>query len=234
MGFDAESALHHDHRGDEALAVEFLASLAGAGPVLELAIGTGRIALPLAARGLQVDGIDIAPAMVDRLRSKPGGDQLRVELGNFAEVPFDGPYSLVFVVWNTLFNLESQDEQIRCFENVARCLGEGGCFVVEAFVPSFLYRMQDDQRVVAESVETDSVRIGVLQHDPSTQTLAQSHVSLSEAGVRLTPVAQRYAWPHEIDLMARLAGLRLDARYADWQRRPFGATSESHVSVYRR
>lgn len=233
-GFDEAAAKRHDHRGDEAEAVAFLAKHAGQGPALELAIGTGRIALPLAARGIRVDGIDISPAMVARLRAKPGGDQLSVDIGDFADVSVKGRYPLIFLLWNTLFNLLSQDDQVRCFENVEAHLSEGGAFVVEAFVPSFLHRLHDDQEVKAESVEVDEVRIGVLRHDAATQTLEQNHVSLSPAGIRLSPVAQRYAWPSELDLMARIAGLRLDARFAGWNEEAFGSRSEMHVSVYRR
>lgn len=232
LSFDEESAKRHDERGDEASAVAFLAKLAGSGPVLELAIGTGRLALPLAARGVRVDGIDISPAMVDRLRSKPGGDRLSVEIGDFADVAVPGRYSLIFVAWNSLLNLLTQDAQVRCFENVAAHLEEGGSFVVEAFSPAFLYRLPGDQQVSAETIEVDRVRIGVLTHDPATQSLEQSHVSLSEARVRLTPVVQRYAWPSEIDLMARIAGLRRKDRFGDWDEGPFGSSSEMHVSVY--
>ena len=230
--FDEESAKRHDQRGDEAAAVAFLEGLAGQGPALELAIGTGRIALPLAARGIRVDGIDLSPAMVERLRSKPGGDQLDVNIGDFADVAVQGRYPLIFVVWNTLFNLLTQEDQLRCFENVAAHLTADGSFVVEAYVPSFLHRLRDDQSVEAETIEVDEVRIGVLRHDAATQTLEQSHVSLSESGIRLTPVVQRYAWPSELDLMARLAGLRLKDRWGGWNREPFDTRSSLHVSVY--
>ncbi len=233
-GFDAASALRHDERGDEVAAVEFLAARAGEGPVLELAIGTGRIALPLAARGLRVDGIDISPAMVDRLREKPGGDALDVRIGDFADVDVDGRYPLIFVVWNSFFNLLGQEEQVRCFANVAAHLAEGGLFVIEAFVPSFLHRLSGGQEVSVESLELDEVRIGALRHDAATQTLAQSHVSISETGIRLEPVAQRYAWPSELDLMARLAGLGLAERWGSWEGGPYQSSSELHVSVYGR
>ncbi|MGH0035702.1 MAG: class I SAM-dependent DNA methyltransferase [Myxococcota bacterium] len=232
--FDAESARRHDHRGDESEAVAFLAELAGPGPALELAIGTGRIALPLAARGVRVDGIDLSPAMLERLRSKPGGDALSVHLGNFADVDVPGHYALIFVVWNTLFNLLTQEEQIRCFQNVAAHLTPDGAFVVEAYVPSFLHALRDQQRVDVEAIEVDEVRVGVMRHDAARQSIEQSHVSLSGAGIRLTPVVQRYAWPSELDLMARLAGLQLRERSADWTREPFTSDSRAHVSVYGR
>lgn len=234
MSFDADSAEKHDQRGDEDAAVAFLAEHAKQGPALELAIGTGRLALPLAERGIQVDGIDIAPAMIERLRSKPGGDRLDVVLGDFADVDVPGSYPLVFLVWNTIFNLLSQDEQVRCFRNVAEHLTPEGCFVIEAYTPGFLFRLADDQQVAMEALEVDRVQIGVLRHDAATQILEQSHVSLSSSGVRLTPVVQRYAWPAELDLMARLAGLRLLRRYEDWEKKPFGPASQAHVSVYGR
>jgi SAM-dependent methyltransferase len=236
MSFGADVAtMYRDvQRGDEVAAVAFLAQLAGPGPALELAIGTGRIALPLAAHGLRVDGIDLSPAMVAQLRTKPGGDQLAVTIGDFAEVPVAGTYRLIFVVWNTLFNLLTQDEQVRCFVNVAAHLTADGVFVVEAFVPAFLYRLRDNQYVDAEAIAVDEVRLDVLRHDAATQRLEESHVSLSRAGIRLNPVVQRYAWPSELDLMARLAGLHLKGRWGGWGREPFTASSSAHVSVYGR
>ncbi len=221
-------------RGDEIAAVAFLEQLAGPGPALELGIGTGRIALPLTARGIRVDGIDLSPAMVDQLRAKPGGDQLSVTIGDFADVPVPGTYRLIFVVFNTLFNLLTQEDQVRCFENVAAHLIDDGSFVVEALVPAFLYRLRNDQYVDAEAIQVNEVRLDVLRHHPATQMLEESHVSLSRAGVRLNPVVQRYAWPSELDLMARIAGLRLKNRWGGWDREPFNSSSIAHVSVYGR
>ncbi len=235
--FDQTAAERYDavhQRGDEVAAVELLAGLAAGGPALELAIGTGRIALPLAARGISVDGIDLSPAMVAELRAKPGGDQIPVTIGDFADVPVPGTYRLVFVVFNTLFNLLTQDDQVRCFENVAAHLTDDGTFVVEAFVPSYLHRLRDHQYVDAEAVGVDVVRLDVGRHDPVAQVLDESHVSLSPAGVRLDPIVTRYAWPSELDLMARLAGLRLKERWGGWSREPFDAASRLHVSVYGR
>jgi len=222
-------------RGDEAAAVAFLAEQAGGGPALELAIGTGRIALPLAARGIRVDGIDLSPEMIARLRAKPGGAALAVALGDFADVAVEGRYRLIFVVFNTLFNLLTQDDQVRCFENVARHLTPDGRFVVEAIVPSFLHRLRDDQYVEAEAIEVDRVTLDVGRHDPVAQRLDESHVVLSpDGGVQLFPVVQRYAWPSELDLMARLAGLRLLERWESWQRAPMTAASGNCISVYGR
>ena len=234
FGEDVAQTYRDVQRGDEVAAVAFLEHLAGPGPALELAIGTGRIALPLAARGIRVDGVDISPAMVDQLRAKPGGDQLSVTIGDFADVPVPGTYRLIFVVWNTLFNLLTQDDQVRCFENVAAHLAADGSFVVEALVPAFLYRLRNNQHVDAEAIEVDEVRLDVLRHDAAMQMLEESHVSLSQAGVRLHPVVQRYAWPSELDLMARIAGLRLKGRFGGWEREPFTSSSSAHVSVYGR
>jgi hypothetical protein len=236
MSFDEEVAERDRdfRRGDETAAVTFLAQLAGPGPALELGIGTGRIALPLAARGIRVDGIDLSPAMVDQLRTKPGGDRLSVTMGDLAAVPVAGTYRLIYVVFNTLFNVLTQEAQVRCFENVAAHLADDGAFVVEAFVPAFLYRLRNNQYVDTEAVEVDEVRLDLLRHDPATQMIEESHVSLSPAGVRLNPVVQRYAWPSELDLMARIAGLRLKGRWGGWDRGPFDARSSVHVSVYGR
>jgi SAM-dependent methyltransferase len=221
-------------RSDRAAAVTFLEKLSGRGPALELAIGTGWIALPLAARGIRVDGVDISPAMVDRLRAKKCGDQISVTIGDFADVPVPGTYRLIFVVANTLFNLLTQDDQVRCFENVAAHLTDDGSFVIEVFHPGYLYRLRDHQYVDAEAVEIDEVRLDVARHDPVKQLLEESHVSLSSEGVRLNPIVTRYAWPSELDLMARIAGLRLKERWGGWDREPFTSTSSNCVSVYGR
>ncbi|HEY7628948.1 MAG TPA: class I SAM-dependent methyltransferase [Ilumatobacteraceae bacterium] len=235
--FGAAAAEAYDaglRRTDTAATVEFLAALAGDGRALELAVGTGRIALPLAGRGIPVDGIDLSPEMVAQLRAKPGGDAIAVTIGDFADVPVEGEYRLIYLVFNTLFNLLSQDDQIRCFEQVAAHLTDDGSFVVEAFVPTFLTRLRDDQYVDAEMIAVDEVRFDVGRHDPVTQTLEESHVVLTAEGVRLFPIVCRYAWPSELDLMARLAGLRLKERWGGWCGEPFEATSRDHVSVYGR
>ena len=219
-------------RGDEDDTVAFLEGLAGEGAALELAIGTGRIGLPLAARAVQVDGIEISQPMVDRLRAKPGGNEISVTIGDFADVAVSGSFRLIFVVFNTFFNLLHQNDQVRCFENVAAHLDDDGAFVIETFVPSFLYRLRDDQYVDAETIEVDEVRLDVGRHDPVAQLLDESHVSLTNAGVRVTPIVARYAWPSELDLMARIAGLQLQERWAGWNNEPFTSASERHVSVY--
>jgi len=236
MSFGEDVAEEYDDvpRGDEIAAVAFLERLAGRGPALELAVGTGRIALPLAARGIRVDGVDISPAMVAQLRAKPGGDQISVTIGDFADVPVPGTYRLIFVVFNTMFNLLTQEDQVRCFENVAAHLTDDGSFVIEAGVPNFLYRLRNDQYVDAEAIGVGEVRLDVARHDPVKQLLEESHVSLSREGVRLNPIVTRYAWPSELDLMARIAGLRLKERWGGWNREPFTSTSSNCVSVYGR
>jgi SAM-dependent methyltransferase len=235
--FGQDTAEHYDSahvRGDEAATVEFLARLAGDGPALELAIGTGRIALPLAAKGLRVDGIDLSEPMIAQLRRNPGGEDLSLTLGDFADVAVDGSYRLVYLVYNTLFNLLTQDDQVRCFENVASHLDEGGAFVVEAFVPGYLHRLRDDQYVDAEHIGVGHVVLDIGRHDPVAQILDESHVLLSPEGTRVAPIVCRYAWPSELDLMARIAGLRLAERWGGWERQPFTAASRNCVSVYRR
>lgn len=237
MSFDAENAAVYDVvsiRGDEDDATSLLTALAGDGAALELAIGTGRIALPLVARGVRVEGIDISPDMVAQLRAKPGGAEIPVTIGDFADVAVVGSYRLIYVVYNTLFNLLTQNDQVRCFENVAAHLEDGGSFVVEAFVPSYLHRLRDNQYVDAEAVGVRSVRLDVGRHDPVTQTLDESHVTLSATGITVNPIVCRYAWPAELDLMARIAGLTLQQRWGGWNNELFTAASPLHVSVYSR
>jgi SAM-dependent methyltransferase len=219
------------YAGHEVAAVETLKQLAAGSPALELGIGTGRIALPLRQAGVEVHGIDISPAMVARLRAKPGGEAIPVTLGNFAEVGVDGQFSLIYVLFNTLFQLLTQDEQVRCFENAARHLAPGGAFVVEAFVPD-LSRFTGRQAVRAIAVSGAEVRFEASSHDPVAQQVTTQHAVLTEQGVRLYPVKVRYAWPAELDLMARLAGLRLKHRWGNWAQSDFTADSGKHVSVY--
>ena len=235
MSFEEDIAEIYDDelRGDESATVAFLEQLAGEGPALELAIGTGRIALPLAARGVRVDGIDISAAMVARLREKPGGDELSVTMGDFAEGPATGTYRLIYLVYNTFHNLLTQEDQVRCFQNVAAHITDDGSFVLEAGVPNFLHRLEGDQYVHAESVEVDEVWFDVGRHDPVTQRHDETHVRLTNGGLRLFPIVQRYTWPSELDLMARLAGLRLKERWDGWNREPFTSTGNV-VSVYGR
>jgi SAM-dependent methyltransferase len=211
--------------------VDLLADLAAGGSVLELAIGTGRVALPLAARGLAVSGIEASAEMIAKLKNKPGGHTIPVVLGDMADVAVDGQFDLVFLVFNTLFNLSTQDEQVRCFQNVARRLTPRGVFVVEAFVPEVAHFV-DRQRVRTVGVTFKSAYLEASVHDPVTQVINYQYITLSEAGMRLTPLPMRYAWPAEIDLMARLAGLQLRERWGGWDRASFTAASTKHVSMY--
>jgi SAM-dependent methyltransferase len=235
MSFDEEAASKYDQntqRGDEAEAVAFLQALARGGPAMELAIGTGRIALPLAAAGVEVEGIDISPAMIARLRAKQGGEKLKVVTGNFADLSVEGSYRLIYVVFNTFFNLVTQEEQVRCFVNVARHLSADGLFVIEGGTPAGLYRLRNYQYVDAEAIETDHLKLDVARYDPLSQLLVETHVTLSPAGIQLNPIVTRYAWPAELDLMARIAGLRLRERWGTWSRAPFKVESENCISVY--
>ncbi|ODB79247.1 MULTISPECIES: class I SAM-dependent methyltransferase [Micromonospora] len=218
---------------DPAPAVDFLAPLAEGGPVLELAVGTGRVALPLAARGLTVEGVEASPEMVAHLRAKPGGADLPVTIGDMADVPVAGPYRLVFLVFNTLFNLVSEERQAACFRNVARVLAPGGAFVIETFVPDPADFDRDEQVQVREVTE-DSATIRVHRYDRAAQTFVRQTVTFDASGVHLKPFAMRYAWPEQVDELAERAGLRLTERYADWDRSPYDADSRSHISVYRR
>ena len=213
-------------------ALDLLAELAGPGPVLELAVGTGRIALPLAGRGIEVHGIDASEAMVAKLRAKPGGEAIPVTIGNFADVGVEGSYSLVYLVFNTLFALDSQDEQVRCFENVEAHLTDGGVFVIDAFVPDPA-RFRDG-RTTASLVELDQVQLDVTLVDEKEQRSESAHVVLTPHGIRLYPVRVRWAYPPELDLMARIAGMRLRDRWQSWGKEPFTARSKHHVSVYER
>lgn len=194
----------------------------------------GRIALPLATRGLVADGVELSPAMVAQLRRKAGGDRIAATVGDFADVPVSTSYRLIFVVFNTFFNLLTQDDQVRCFENVAKHLADDGVFVVEAEVPSLYVGLEGGQNVNAGRIEVDEVRLDVARYDAVTTTLEESHVVLTRDGVRLFPIVIRYAWPTELDPMARIAGLRLVDGWSGWQRGPFTAASTRHVSLYGR
>jgi SAM-dependent methyltransferase len=218
---------------DTEAAVAFLAERAGSGPVLELAIGTGRIALPLAERGHDVRGIDASEAMVGQLRSKPGGASIPVSFGDFADVAVEGRYTLIYVVFNTLFALQTQEEQVRCFENAAARLTDDGAFVVEAFVPD-LTRFDRDQRVQVDRVGLEDVWLHVDRHHPADQRVESRVIRLSEEGTRFYPVQIRYAYPPELDLMGRLAGLRLRERFDGWRREPYSGMTGTCISVYER
>jgi hypothetical protein len=196
-------------------------------------VGTGRIAVPLAERGARVHGIDASQSMLDRLKAKSGADQISVTLGDFAELAVDGEFELIYVVFNTFFALLDQEQQVRCFLSVAAHLADRGVFVIEAFVPDpTLY--DRGQRVSAVRVEADRVQLDASRIDPVTQRVTSQHILIGAEGIMLLPVQLRFAWPSELDLMARVAGLSLRERYGGWQGEPFSATSPTHVSVYAR
>ncbi len=218
---------------DPAPTVEFLATLAdGRGRVLELGIGGGRVALPLARRGIPVEGIEASQVVLDRLRTMPGGESIPVTLADMADLPLGGPFHLVYAVWNGLFHLPSQARQVDCFRNVARVLAPGGAFVIECFVPApALWQREVEVNTLAE----DSASMTLTRHDPVAQRIFTQRITFRDGRrVRMFPVAMRYCWPSELDLMAELAGLRLRERYADWSRTPFGPESRGHVSAYER
>lgn len=212
-------------------AVRFLVRHAGSGPALELGIGTGRVALPLRRRGVEVHGVEASEAMVAKLRAKRGGQDVPVTVGDFARVKLEKRYPLVFVVFNTFFAPLAQDDQIRCFSNVAKWLTPEGAFVIEAFVPD-LTRFDRDQRTDTFDVTSELVRLDVTVHDRMEQRITGQHVVITEQGIKLYPFQMRYAWPSEMDLMAKLAGMRLRDRFGGWRGEPFTAESDRHVSVY--
>jgi SAM-dependent methyltransferase len=217
---------------DTAAEVALLAELARGGRALELGIGTGRIAIPLAAHGVEVHGIDASPAMVERMRAKPGGDAITVTIGDMADVPVDGRFALVFVVFNTFFQLYSQETQLRCFANVARHLDPGGRFVIHAFVPD-TSRVEAGEHLAVKEASLDRVRLDASVFDAQEQRLDTTQVRITEDGIRLVHAKLRFAWPPELDLMARLAGLTLEDRWATFDKQPFTGVSAFHVSVYR-
>ncbi|QDC08713.1 methyltransferase domain-containing protein [Oceanicola sp. D3] len=213
--------------------VALISGLAGQGRVLEFAIGTGRVALPLAARGHVVAGIEGAPEMVEKLRAKPGGEALEVLVGDMAEARVPGEFSHAFLVFNTLFNLTTQEAQVRLFANAARHLEPGGSFLVEAFVPD-LAGFTNGQRVSTKAMDMESAMIEAATWDAVNQRLDMQRIHISAEGNRLVPLVMRVAAPPEIDLMARLAGLMLEHRWGGWAREPFTADSRMHVSLYRK
>jgi len=222
-----------DTRGDEEQTVAFLARLAGQREALEFAVGTGRIALPLAAAGVSVDGIEMSRHMIKRMREKAGGDAIAVTTGDMSRVGTGRTYGVVYLVYNTIGNLLTQDDQVRCFQNAARHLDDDGVFVIECSVPTAPSR-PGHQFVDAEHLGVDHVVLDVCRYDPVSQVLDENHVHISSGGIVFGPIRVRLAHPPEFDLMARIAGLRLRHRWAGWEEEPFTATSRRHVSVYER
>ncbi|MEV6819390.1 class I SAM-dependent methyltransferase [Nocardiopsis dassonvillei] len=231
--FGPDVARHYDDdhlRGDEEASASFLAKYARNGRALEFAIGTGRVALPLAEHGVRVDGIELSPHMVSRLREKPGGDGLDVVIGDMASESTGKTYPLVYLVFNTVYNILTQEGQVECFRNAVRHLEKNGVFVVEAAPPWAWIR--GEQFVNVERITTGAVTLDVNQYDHVTQTLDENHVRLSTDGINLSPISCRLVWPSEMDLMAQLAGLRLVERSGGWNGEQFNASSPFHVSVY--
>src|SRR3954447_2524566 len=210
-------------------ALDRLEALAAGRPALELAIGTGRVGLPLAGRGVSVTGIELSAAMVEQLRANPGGAELPVTIGDMATTQVDGRFGLVYLVFNTIVNLTSQDAQVNCFRNAAAHLDPDGSFVVEVNVPQ-LRRLPPGDRANVFVAEDGYWGIHVL--DVAEQKLVAHHFTATEQGIRHRSLPFRYVWPSELDLMARLAGLRLRDRWGDWRGAPFTAESRSHVSVW--
>ena len=211
--------------------VDFLAALAPGGAALELGIGTGRVALPLAERGVRVHGIDLSEAMVAKLREKPGAERIVTTIGDFATTRVEGTFSLVYLVFNTIGNLTTQDDQVACFENAAAHLDPGGCFVIEVGVPN-LQRLPPGERFRPFDMSPD--HIGLDEYDVANQGLVSHHLWPEDGAWRRSSIPFRYVWPAELDLMARLAGMRLRERWGDWDRSPFTSESRKHVSVWER
>ena len=210
---------------------DVLAELAGAGAALEFGIGTGRIALPLAQRGVPVHGIDLSTAMAAKLREKPGGERIPVTIGDFSTTALDQRFSVAYLVFNTIMNLTTQDAQVACFDNVARHLQPGGCFVVEVAVPD-LQRLPPGETVRAFTVSP--TRLGFDEYEVASQGLISHHYWVEDGAWENLSVPFRYVWPSELDLMARLAGMSLRERWSGWDRAPFTAESTSHVSIWQR
>jgi len=224
-----DSAAQEFERSEIEATADFLAGLAGPGAALELGIGTGRIALPLLARGVRVHGIDLSTAMVARLRAKSGADQIGVTVGDFATTVVDESFCLAYLVFNTIMNLTSQGQQVACFQNVARHLEPGGRFVIEVLVPD-LQRLARGETIRPFTVTPS--RLGFDEYDVVSQSLISHHYRFVGGRCDASSIPFRYVWPAELDLMARLAGMTLQERWAGWHREPFSAESTKHVSVW--
>jgi len=236
--FDERVAKGYDARWPELFepavvepAVSFLAELAGAGPVLELGIGTGRVALPLRRRGVRVHGIDLSPDMVAELRTKPGSEDIEVTIGDFATATAGETFTLVYLVRNTITNLTTQDDQVACFRNAAAHLEPGGCFVIEVYIPE-LRRLPPGETIHPFSVTL--THLGFEEYDVATQIAVSHHYWVIDDRLETFSAPFRYVWPAELDLMARLAGMTLHERWNDWTRTPFTSESRSHISVWQK
>lgn len=236
--FDEPVAARYDESAEAMFApervdpvVDFLAARCGDGPVLEFGIGTGRIAVPLAMRGVGLVGIDLSQAMVDRLREKPGGDAIEVVIGDFSITRVDGSFTLVYLVYNTIMNLLTQEAQVECFRNAAEHLTPGGCFVIETGVPD-LQRLAPGETI--RPFHVSDHRLGFDEYDVANQGLVSHHLEVVDGRTHRYSTPFRYVWPSELDLMARLAGMRLRERYGGWAGEPFTSESAAHVSVWER
>lgn len=209
--------------------VDFLVDIAGSGRALELGIGTGRIALPLAKRGVPVHGIELSKAMVARLRAKPGGEDIAVTIGDFATTKVDGTFSVAYLVYNTIMNLTTQAAQVACFRNVAAHLQPGGCFVIEVGVPDLRRLPYGERFVIFDASET---HWGIDEYDVATQGLTSHHFEVRDGRIEKSSGPFRYVWPAELDLMAEMAGMELRERWSGWKREPFSSDSRQHVSVW--
>jgi SAM-dependent methyltransferase len=234
--FDERIAAKYDESDDEEFdpevidqTVDFLADLAGGGRALELGIGTGRIGLPLARRGVPVHGIELSNAMAARLREKPGGEDIGVTIGDFATTTVDGTFSVAYLVFNTILNLTTQAAQVACFRNVAAHLEPGGCFVIEVGVPA-LQSLPPGETLRAFHVS--ETRWGIDEYDVVRQGLTSHHFEIVDGRLERLSIPFRFAWPAELDLMAELAGMSLRERWSGWQREPFTSDSHKHVSVW--
>jgi hypothetical protein len=234
--FDEPVAARYDESDPEMFSpervdpvVDLLVELAGNGRALELAIGTGRIAVPLAQRGVRVHGIELSNAMAKRLREKPGAEEIGVTIGDFASAQADGTFAVVYLVFNTIQNVLTQAEQVATFRNAAAHLEPGGCFVVEVMVPD-LQRLPPGE--TSRPFDLSADHVGLDEYDVANQGLRSHHFSLVDGTWRYLAVPFRYVWPSELDLMAELAGMQLRDRWADWNREPFTSESRKHVSVW--
>ena len=234
--FDERVAVRYDESAAEMFdpavvdpVIDLLVELAGDGRALELGIGTGRIALPLAQRGVPVQGIELSKAMAARLRAKPGGEQIGVTIGDFATTTVDGTFSVAYLVFNTIMNLTTQAAQVECFRNVAAHLEPGGCFVIEVGVPE-LQRLPPGETILAFHVS--EARWGLDEYDVARQGVTSHHFEIVDGRLERFSAPFRYAWPAELDLMAQLAGMRLRERWSGWKREPFTSDSRKHVSVW--
>ena len=211
--------------------VAFLAGLAGNGRALEFAVGTGRVALPLTAAGVEVHGIEMSRAMLAELANKPGAERIATTIGDMSSTRVEGSFSLVYLVYNTITNLLTQDDQVACFQNAAYHLEPGGCFVIEVFIPA-LRKLPMGESFIPFDVTKR--HLGIDEYDVVNQMLISHHYWIAGRTAEMFQTPHRYAWPAEYDLMARIAGLSLDQRWANWNRDPFTADSTSHISVWRK